>query len=200
MMQSSLFAESEQTAVTSETEQISQQSEEYKLLQLKVDQLQSDLKDKQDQLAEANARALQKEKTSSDLNSQLFWLERELEDMKSRAEDTEKALEQYQRLEERGDYADSTDDADYPYLSLCIVTGSKANGSGLELERLRDVADGMIQNRYDEAAPQKLWKLYDNKRSDLPIGFIGVWAWTTKYNPFSQLDNYIDSYYYDSPI
>ena len=188
---------------TEETSVFEIDAEKYKnqamSLQARIDELETNLAESQQKLTEASAVAERYKRTADDLNTQLMLQEREDADLKSRIETAENALTRYHCLEDRGDFSEPLDESHYPYLSLCVVSGQKQkNGTGLVLERLADVVDGMIQRQYDETSP--FWTLYDNNRSDIPPRFFGIWAWTLKYNPKSKRENYIDSYYYDSPI
>lgn len=79
----------------------------------------------------------------------------------------------------------------HPYLSLCCV--GKPNGGSVELLRLADIVNGMIQIQRQNDTPNRD-TLYTQSCTKSE-GFIGVWNWRLDYNFRSGRENYVISSY-----
>jgi hypothetical protein len=101
---------------------------------------------------------------------------------KEQIEESEQKLAELQRL---ASYADSSaeisTDKNLPYTSLCCV--GMPSGNSLELFRIADIVDGLIQTQRQDGSPQRDI-LYTKDRSKQK-NQVGIWAWRTEpnYNP-----------------
>ena len=124
---------------------------------------------------------------------QLDFMRRDLDDAHLKLDAAEQELELYHHLMERADYPEgSQKQSDYPYISLCRVEGLNAYHNGIKLKRLTDVEDGYILPQTDADFPSRT-TLYENFRTDMASGFIGVWLWKLEYNPASGRSDYVQS-------
>lgn len=102
--------------------------------------------------------------------------------MQEQREESERKLAELQRL---AFYADSSAsipiDEEFPFTSLCRVGIS--SGSSLELYRMADIVDGLIQTQRQDGFPQR--DVLYTKDFSKPKDYIGIWAWRTEpnYNP-----------------
>jgi len=102
----------------------------------------------------------------------------------------EQELAGLQTLIDHADFPEAADeDEEYPFVSLCRVTGFNKNN--VELLRMADIIDGVIQIRRREDAPMRD-TLYTQDRFK-PVNFIGIWGWLMDYNPNSGRDDRVVS-------
>lgn len=105
--------------------------------------------------------------------------EAELQALEEALAKKESELAELRELAEYADFSTTTDfDEDYPFTSLCRVGGS--NGNSVELIRLADIIDGIIQPDWQENFPQRNI-LFTKDRYNLE-GYVGIWAWKTEKN------------------
>jgi len=94
----------------------------------------------------------------------------------------EQELSALQTLIDHADFPEAADeDEKYPFVSLCRV--SRFNENNVELLRMADIVDGVIQIRRREDAPMRD-TLYTQDRFK-SVNFIGIWGWLMDYNPNS---------------
>ena len=85
---------------------------------------------------------------------------------------------------------------EYPFLSLCQVGGP--NRSSIELYRMADIVDGVIQTQRQEDYPNRNI-LFTRDHSKAP-NYIGIWNWKTKPNDNPEKSDIIDAYLLTSQV
>lgn len=126
-------------------------------------------------LAEAQQNLVQERDTRASLQDQYSTAQEQLEE-------SERKLAEFQRLASYADpSAEISTNKDFPYTSLCCV--GMPSGNSLELYRIADIVDGLIQTQRQDGTPQRdvLYTKDRSKQKD----YIGIWAWRTEpnYNP-----------------
>lgn len=126
-------------------------------------------------LAEAQQNLAQERDTRASLQDQYSTAQEQLEE-------SERKLAEFQRLASYADpSAEISTNKDFPYTSLCCV--GMPSGNSLELYRIADIVDGLIQTQRQDGTPQRdvLYTKDRSKQKD----YIGIWAWRTEpnYNP-----------------
>jgi len=130
------------------------------------------------------------EYSKEQLQDDLKILQNELKKAQNAFEQKEQELKSFQ---ERVNYTDNfiacPVDTAYPFTSLCRVNGSK--GNSMELIRLADLNDGIIQAQWGPDTPDR--NILFTKERAKSEGDVGIWRWRTELNWNSNKADYIIS-------
>ena len=146
----------------SDIKEVNSKKEDFEVLRVEIDALRQDLANKDRALAEANSTH-----------------EVELQSLQESLAKKDSELTELRELVEYADFSSTAYlDEDYPFTSLCRV--GTPNGNSVELIRLADIVDGIIQPDWQEDSPRR--NILFTKDRSTAEGYIGVWAWKTEKN------------------